>query len=194
MTKRMLIDATHAEETRVAVVDDGRLEEFDYESAFRKPLKGNIFLAKVTRVEPSLQAAFVNFGGNRHGFLPFSEIHPDYFRIPVADREALLAEQEAAIREAEAEEEAQAAEDARIAAEEQARAHGSSRGSAEDQLVEVDDHKDDVEEIGGEQASVNEENAVLAEASDESNAEEDVAAPLKPKSRGRRPKSKALTM
>jgi ribonuclease E len=80
MTKKMLIDATHDEETRVAVVDGGRLEEFDYESAFRKPLKGNIFLAKVTRVEPSLQAAFVNFGGNRHGFLPFSEIHPDYFR------------------------------------------------------------------------------------------------------------------
>jgi len=99
MTKKMLIDATHAEETRVAVVDShgggNRMEEFDYESKFRKPLKGSIFLAKVTRVEPSLQAAFVNFGGNRHGFLPFSEIHPDYFRIPVADREALIAEQEA---------------------------------------------------------------------------------------------------
>lgn len=115
MTKRMLIDATHEEETRVAVIDGNRLEDFDYESQFRKPLKGSIFLAKVTRVEPSLQAAFVNFGGNRHGFLPFSEIHPDYFRIPIADREALLAEQEAAM--AEAEEEAEAEEAAEEAAE-----------------------------------------------------------------------------
>lgn len=89
MTKKLLIDTTHSEETRVAVVDDTNLEEFDYENKVRKQLKGNIFLAQVTRVEPSLQAAFVNFGGNRHGFLPFSEIHPDYFRIPVEDREAL---------------------------------------------------------------------------------------------------------
>lgn len=89
----MLIDATHAEETRVAVVEGNRLVDFDYESQVRKQLKSSIFLAKVTRVEPSLQAAFVNFGGNRHGFLPFSEIHPDYFRIPIADREALLAAQ-----------------------------------------------------------------------------------------------------
>ena len=95
MTKRMLIDATHREETRVAVMDGNRLVEFDYESMLRRQQKGNIFLAKVTRVEPSLQAAFVNFGGNRHGFLPFSEIHPDYYRIPVADREALIAEQTA---------------------------------------------------------------------------------------------------
>ncbi|PZO84530.1 MAG: ribonuclease E/G, partial [Micavibrio aeruginosavorus] len=93
MPKTMLIDATHPEETRVAVVDGNRLVEFDYESKVRKQLKSSIFLAKVTRVEPSLQAAFVNFGGNRHGFLPFSEIHPDYFRIPIADREALLAAQ-----------------------------------------------------------------------------------------------------
>src|ERR1041384_7836724 len=99
MPKTMLIDATHSEETRVAVVDGHKLVEFDYESKVRKQLKGGIFLAKVTRVEPSLQAAFVNFGGNRHGFLPFSEIHPDYFRIPIADREALLAEQQAEIEE-----------------------------------------------------------------------------------------------
>ena len=92
MTKIMLIDATHPEETRVAVVDGRRLEEFDVEVASRHPLKGNIYLAKVTRVEPSLQAAFVEYGGNRHGFLAFSEIHPDYYRIPVADREALLRE------------------------------------------------------------------------------------------------------
>jgi ribonuclease E len=93
MAKRMLIDASHPEETRVAVVSGHRLEEFDYESSARKQLKGNIYLAKVTRVEPSLQAAFVEYGGNRHGFLPFSEIHPDYYRIPIADREALLAEE-----------------------------------------------------------------------------------------------------
>lgn len=93
MAKRMLIDASHPEETRVAVVSGNRLEEFDYESAARRQLKGNIYLAKVTRVEPSLQAAFVEYGGNRHGFLPFSEIHPDYYRIPIADREALLAEE-----------------------------------------------------------------------------------------------------
>jgi ribonuclease E len=92
MAKTMLIDATHPEETRVAVVDGRKLEEFDVEVASRRPLKGNIYLAKVTRVEPSLQAAFVEYGGNRHGFLAFSEIHPDYFRIPVADREALLRE------------------------------------------------------------------------------------------------------
>ncbi|PZP48639.1 MAG: ribonuclease E/G [Agrobacterium fabrum] len=90
MPKTMLIDATHPEETRVAVVDGNRLVEFDYESKVRKQLKSSIFLAKVTRVEPSLQAAFVNFGGNRHGFLAFAEIHPDYYQIPLADRQALL--------------------------------------------------------------------------------------------------------
>src|SRR5271165_6578302 len=86
MSKRMLIDATHPEETRVAVVDGTRLEEFDFEIASRRQIKSNIYLAKVTRVEPSLQAAFVEYGGNRHGFLPFPEIHPDYYRIPVGDR------------------------------------------------------------------------------------------------------------
>ena len=92
MAKRMLIDASHAEETRVVVADGTRLEEFDFESAARKQLKGNVYLAKVMRVEPSLQAAFVDYGGNRHGFLPFNEIHPDYYQIPVEDREALYAE------------------------------------------------------------------------------------------------------
>src|ERR671930_1032664 len=97
MARRMLIDASHPEETRVVVVDGTRLEEFDFETATRKPLKGNIYLAKVIRIEPSLQAAFVEYGGNRHGFLAFSEIHPDYYQIPVADRQALLrAEAEAA--------------------------------------------------------------------------------------------------
>lgn len=95
MSKRMLIDASHPEETRVVILSGNRVEEFDFESASRKPLKGNIFLAKVTRVEPSLQAAFVEYGGNRHGFLAFNEIHPDYYQIPVADRQALLAAQRA---------------------------------------------------------------------------------------------------
>jgi ribonuclease E len=83
----MLIDATHPEETRVVVQNGNRLEEFDFESSTKKQVKGNIYLAKVTRVEPSLQAAFVDYGGNRHGFLAFSEIHPDYYRIPVSDRD-----------------------------------------------------------------------------------------------------------
>jgi ribonuclease E len=95
MPKKMLIDATHAEETRVVVVDGNKVEEFDFESENKRQLAGNIYLAKVTRVEPSLQAAFVDYGGNRHGFLAFSEIHPDYYQIPVADREALIAEEKA---------------------------------------------------------------------------------------------------
>ncbi|MFZ3005703.1 MAG: ribonuclease E/G, partial [Phenylobacterium sp.] len=93
MSKKMLIDAAHAEETRVVVIDGTRVEEFDFESQNRKQLRGNIYLAKVTRVEPSLQAAFIEYGGNRHGFLAFNEIHPDYYQIPVADREALMREE-----------------------------------------------------------------------------------------------------
>ncbi len=96
MAKKMLIDATHAEETRVVVVDGNKVEEFDFESENKRQLAGNIYLAKVTRVEPSLQAAFVDYGGNRHGFLAFSEIHPDYYQIPVADRQALIDEEQAA--------------------------------------------------------------------------------------------------
>src|ERR1700756_3937367 len=98
MANKMIIDASHPEETRVVVLRGNRVEEFDFESATKRPLKGNIYLAKVTRVEPSLQAAFVEYGGNRQGFLAFSEIHPDYYQIPVADRQALLAEQEAEAR------------------------------------------------------------------------------------------------
>ncbi|MBV8913330.1 MAG: Rne/Rng family ribonuclease [Acetobacteraceae bacterium] len=109
MTKRMLIDSTHAEETRVVVLDGNRLEEFDVETSTKRQLKGNIYLAKVVRVEPSLQAAFVEYGGNRHGFLAFGEIHPDYYQIPVADRKRLLEAQEAEAREDEEEEERQAA-------------------------------------------------------------------------------------
>jgi ribonuclease E len=109
MTKRMLIDATHAEETRVVILDGNRLEDFDVETSTKKQIKGNIYLAKVIRVEPSLQAAFVEYGGNRHGFLAFSEIHPDYYQIPVADRQRLL---DIEADEAQAEEDAEAAEDA----------------------------------------------------------------------------------
>jgi ribonuclease E len=103
-TKRMLVDAIHPEETRIVVTAGNRIEEFDFESAQRQQLRGNIYLAKVTRVEPSLQAAFVEYGGNRHGFLAFSEIHPDYYQIPVADREALLRDEEAEDHHEEAEE------------------------------------------------------------------------------------------
>ncbi len=143
----MLIDATHDEETRVAVVDDNnnRLLEFDYESKFRKPLKGSIFLAKVTRVEPSLQAAFVNFGGNRHGFLPFSEIHPDYYRIPISDREALLAEQEQMLAE---EEEREEAEDLKGAGK------NDQSDDANDQNDDEDDDVDEIEEINSEGSEI----------------------------------------
>jgi len=120
MSKTMLIDATHAEETRVIVLNGSRVEEFDFESHARKQLRGNIYLAKVTRVEPSLQAAFVEYGGNRHGFLAFNEIHPDYYQIPVADREALMAEL------------------AREAAANQGKDHGDEDGEEEDH----DDHDD----------------------------------------------------
>ncbi|MFD0858387.1 Rne/Rng family ribonuclease [Roseovarius aquimarinus] len=116
MAKKMLIDATHAEETRVVVVDGNKVEEFDFESENKRQLAGNIYLAKVTRVEPSLQAAFIDYGGNRHGFLAFSEIHPDYYQIPVADREALMEEERAHA-------EAQAAEE-----EERAKPKSRSRG------------------------------------------------------------------
>jgi ribonuclease E len=131
MTTRMLIDARHREETRVAVVKGNRIEEFDFESAERKQLKGNIYLAKVTRVEPSLQAAFIDYGGNRHGFLAFSEIHPDYYQIPKEDREALLRE------EAE-----HAAEEAALRAEQDA-ADDEAEESEGDDAEHDDDHHDD---------------------------------------------------
>jgi ribonuclease E len=129
MSMRMLIDARHPEETRVAVVKGNRIEEFDFESAEHKQLKGNIYLAKVTRVEPSLQAAFVDYGGNRHGFLAFSEIHPDYYQIPKADREALLRE------EAE-----HAAEEERLRAAEDER----NGGNGEDSYEAFEEFADDV--------------------------------------------------
>src|SRR3984893_1481524 len=101
MANKMLIDASHPEETRVVVLRGNRVEEFDFEAASKKQLRGNIYLAKVMRVEPSLQAAFVDYGGNRHRFLAFSEIHPDYYQIPVADRQALIEEEARAQRDEE---------------------------------------------------------------------------------------------
>src|SRR5205814_10319293 len=99
MANKMLSDAPHPEETRVVVLRGNRVQESDFETAHRKQLRGNIYLAKVTRVEPSLQAAFVDYGGNRHGFLAFSEIHPDYYQIPVADRQALIEDEARAARD-----------------------------------------------------------------------------------------------
>jgi ribonuclease E len=147
----MLIDATHPEETRVVVVRGNRVEEFDYESAARKQLRGNIYLAKVARIEPSLQAAFVNYGGNRHGFLAFAEVHPDYYQIPVADREAMLRE-EAAERKAR-----QRHEDADFDLSHKRRRRSSSRQSSspasaidvEDQDDHDHDDGEELEIIGG---------------------------------------------
>jgi len=111
MSNKMLIDASHPEETRVIVTRGNKIEEFDFESEHKKQLKGNIYLARVTRVEPSLQAAFVEYGGNRHGFLAFSEIHPDYYQIPVADRLALLEAEAKAARAEDEDEEPKAKND-----------------------------------------------------------------------------------
>ena len=111
MTRKMLIDASHPEETRVVIVNGTRIEELDFESASKRQLRGNLYLARVTRVEPSLQAAFVEYGGNRHGFLAFSEIHPDYYQIPYEDRMALIEAEEAENLAEEAEEEAEVAEE-----------------------------------------------------------------------------------
>ena len=159
-TNKMLIDATHPEETRVVVLRGGRVEEFDYESAARKQLRGNIYLAKVTRVEPSLQAAFVDYGGNRHGFLAFNEIHPDYYQIPVADRQALLEEEAAAEAAeeaaAEARAEARARREAARAAAKAARKK-SSKGAAadeEDDEDEDDEDNDGIESVDDDDAEV----------------------------------------
>lgn len=130
----MLIDATHAEETRVVVVDGNRVDEFDFESENKRQIAGNIYLAKVTRVEPSLQAAFIDYGGNRHGFLAFSEIHPDYYQIPVADREALLAEERDYVKALEAEEEKKSEAKAS-----RSRGRGRSRSKAKSQDAVSDD-------------------------------------------------------
>ncbi|MDQ0393788.1 Rne/Rng family ribonuclease [Labrys monachus] len=135
MANKMLIDAAHPEETRVVVVRGNRVEEFDFEAANRKQLRGNIYLAKVTRVEPSLQAAFVEYGGNRHGFLAFSEIHPDYYQIPVADRLALLAEEQRSHRD-EDEEDENGGEGRRN----RDRRRGRNRGQNRSEAAEAESH------------------------------------------------------
>ena len=145
MTKKMLIDASHPEETRVAVVNKGKVEDFDFESQSRKPLRGNIYLARVTRIEPSLQAAFVEYGGNRHGFLAFSEIHSDYYQIPVADREILRkAEELESQLAAELEQSVKDLDD-----EEDARAEASEEDAAEEIETITNDNGD--ENINGEE-------------------------------------------
>ncbi len=136
MAKKMLIDATHAEETRVVVVDGNKVEEFDFESENKRQLAGNIYLAKVTRVEPSLQAAFIDYGGNRHGFLAFAEIHPDYYQIPVADRQALLDEEQAA---ADAERNAAEAAENRNGGAKAARTHSDDAVEARDAEISGDE-------------------------------------------------------
>ena len=172
MAKRMLIDATHEEETRVAITDGNKLIEYDYESQSRKPLKGSIFLAKVTRVEPSLQAAFVNFGGNRHGFLPFSEIHPDYFRIPVSDREALMAEQEELLKQHDDEE----AED--------------DSSDVVDGDDSVEDEVSEPEEVGGDAGSLDEDDAQNDEAAPVDKGDD--AADDKPDVKAKKPVAKKV--
>ncbi|TNE29460.1 MAG: ribonuclease E/G [Alphaproteobacteria bacterium] len=160
MTRRMLIDATHKEETRVAIVaGDNRLEDFDYESASRKQLKGNIYLVKVTRVEPSLQAAFVDFGGNRHGFLPFPEIHPDYYRIPIEDRQELLEEEKRITEEHAAEIDAQAEAEA----EEQERRASKKSGKKGEDGEHDDEIARGVQIVGGEDDEAEEEDIIPAQ-------------------------------
>lgn len=177
MAARMLIDATAPEENRVAVVDGKKLVSFDFESTARKQLKSNVYLAKITRVEPSLQAAFVDYGGNRHGFLAFSEIHPDYYRIPVEDREALIAEEaELAKQQAEEEEKAEAAAEA---SKKKKKTSKDTEEEKEDSEVEASDEDDNKEKkaqptaeiievekdkttetVGGEQAEEDDEDEV----------------------------------
>jgi len=149
MVKRMLIDASHAEETRVVVASGTRLEEFDFESAAKKQLKGNFYLAKVMRVEPSLQAAFVEYGGNRHGFLPFGEIHPDYYQIPVADREALFAEQAAVDAENNEDTQEESGEPQNETPEEDTQSRDEENVDVEDKETPRNKSSESVETLGG---------------------------------------------
>ncbi|MBT5075007.1 MAG: ribonuclease E/G [Kordiimonadaceae bacterium] len=184
MSIRMLIDASHQEETRVAIVDGNRVEDFDYESSAKKQLKGSIYLAKVTRVEPSLQAAFVDYGGNRHGFLAFSEIHPDYYQIPVADREALIAQEAAAnadlleAEEAAADAAAEKAEAKKVAK----KPRGRGRKKKDPETSEENSEESDAEKVETETAETEE---VKTEEAETEEAEE---APAKKK---RKPRTKA---
>jgi ribonuclease E len=204
MSKKIVIDATHEEETRVALIDnEGRLEDYDIESAARKLLKGNIFLAKVTRVEPSLQAAFVDYGGNRHGFLPFSEIHPDYYRIPIADKEKILEEEKELRRKldeaAEAEEDGELdPEKARRIVEDHTRGSESSddveakEGEAEEpkKKTTAKKSKKSEEEAPAENSLEAEIEKALTEGEKAAEEEQEAQAEEKPK-RGRRKKTAA---
>ena len=136
MTKRMLIDAAHPEETRVVIVDSNRVEELDFESRHKRQLRGNVYLARVTRVEPSLQAAFIEYGGNRHGFLAFSEIHPDYYKIPEADKQALKEQEEEDQRQADEEDEKRKAASAK-------RKSRTKRDEEEAEYEEEEEEEDD---------------------------------------------------
>ena len=150
MAKKMLIDATHAEETRVVVVEGNKVEEFDFESDNRRQLAGNIYLAKVTRIEPSLQAAFIDYGGNRHGFLAFSEIHPDYYQIPIADREALMEEERAfseAMRRKDDDEAVIQIDENDLSKEEKESASESPRGL--DASISIEDNSNQVNTVEG---------------------------------------------
>ncbi|MGE0024727.1 MAG: ribonuclease E/G, partial [Hyphomicrobium sp.] len=173
-TNKMLIDATHPEETRVVVLRNGRVEEFDYESAARKLLRGNIYLAKVTRVEPSLQAAFVDYGGNRHGFLAFNEIHPDYYQIPMADRQALLEEEALAEAEEEAAADARAERLARRRRGQEARGSASST-SGDAEAAHGDDDQDPEGDETGEDGGAEDIHAEDGDDDHDDHAEEDHA-------------------
>ncbi|MEM9667329.1 MAG: Rne/Rng family ribonuclease [Pseudomonadota bacterium] len=153
MSKLMLIDAVHPEETRVALVTDGRVDDFDFEAAGKQQLRGNIYLAKVTRVEPSLQAAFIEYGGNRHGFLAFSEIHPDYYQLPQADREALLREEAELAAAAAAEEDDDDAADADEEGDESTEVDASADGDDAESAVSADDDDEDGTEEDDEAAA-----------------------------------------
>ncbi|MEM7069706.1 MAG: Rne/Rng family ribonuclease [Pseudomonadota bacterium] len=210
MSNKMLIDASHPEETRVAVVRGNRIEEFDFESQEKKQLRGNIYLAKVTRVEPSLQAAFIDYGGNRHGFLAFSEIHPDYYQIPVADRQALL---EAEAEEARASREVEDAADEQLIADQETKEEKPKRKSrrrsprksaaseetntesAEEQSVEAEPEKEVTEDSSSESevqaeaiASENTDDAADSPEAVSDTSEEEATA--KPKRRTTRRKTK----
>ena len=162
MTKRMLIDAAHPEETRVVIVNTNQVEELDFESRHKRQLRGNVYLARVTRVEPSLQAAFIEYGGNRHGFLAFSEIHPDYYKIPEADKQALKEQEEEDQRQAEEEEEKRKA----------AKAKRKSR-TKKDETFEDEDEDDDHYEDDDEDEDLEDDKDDTSEASDEEGEDED---------------------
>ncbi len=208
MANKMLIDAGHPEETRVVVVRGNRVEEFDFEAANRKQLRGNIYLAKVTRVEPSLQAAFVEYGGNRHGFLAFSEIHPDYYQIPVADREALLAAEAAdRQRDDEAEEKPKRRQRSRAARNEAAETVASEKVDTDETAEASGDQSEDTEQSaaadegtsGQENADGDQLSAKAPESADDDTASDETAdeseddeeeAPVRSRSRrGRRRKN-----